>query len=90
MQASQALQGASLSDRQTRLGEGGLTYGVFCLSYTYLSSTCWYTRQSPAVFLANGSEHVSATHYTAHSPTEYSFILSLTSLLTVKTNRIAR
>lgn len=54
MQASQALHGASLSDRQTRLGRDGLTYGVFCLSYTYLSSTCWYTRQSPAVFLAVG------------------------------------
>lgn len=31
--------------------EVGLTYGVFCLSYTYLSSTCWYIRQSPAIFL---------------------------------------
>lgn len=38
----------------------------------------------------SGSERMSATLYTRHSPTEYSFILSLTSLLTVRTNRIAR
>lgn len=59
MQASQALHGASLSIRQhmgqvERERASRLTYGVFCLSYTYLSSTCWYIRQSPAIFLVVG------------------------------------
>lgn len=95
MQASHALHGASLSIRQQmgqveRERKQAYIWGILFELHILVKYMLVHSAISCNIS-GDGNEHVSTTClHTPHSPTEYSFILSLTSLLTVNTNRIAR
>ena len=97
MQASQALHGASLSIRHQQMGQvqrerGSRAYiwGILFELHIFVKYMLVHSAISCNIS-GNVNEHcIYHSLHTLHSPTEYSFILSLTSRLTVNTNRIAR